>query len=181
MYKRQGHHLALDAIELLGDSAPHVIFAGSPPPGQEHFAISLDAEIRERGLQDRVTRIPFTDELPSLLAAADVCLVPSTRPEPFGLVAIEAMAVGTPVIGADHGGLQEIIEDGVTGALFEPCSPASLAATVERLLSNREQLSSMGTAARERQQELFSHESYASAMLKVYESLTAPWALSAAA
>ena len=171
----KGHRLVLDAIEALGDAAPQVVFAGSPPPGQEHFAISLDAEVRERGLQERVTRIPFTDDLPSLLAAADVCLVPSTRPEPFGLVAIEAMAVGTPVIAADHGGLPEIVQDGFTGALFEPCSASSLAAALKDVFADGKRLESMGAAALTRQQAMFTHESYAEAMLDVYASLTAPW------
>ncbi len=177
----KGHRLALDAIEALGDAAPYVVFAGSPPPGQEHFAISLDAEIRDRGLEGRVTRIPFTDDLPSLLAAADVCLVPSTRPEPFGLVAIEAMAVGTPVVGADHGGLQEIVEEGVTGRLFEPCSADALAAALEDVLSDGERLQAMGAAATRRQRAMFTHEGYAKAMLDVYESLTAPWSARKAA
>jgi glycosyltransferase involved in cell wall biosynthesis len=171
----KGHRLSLDAIEALGDAAPHLVFAGSPPPGQEHFAIDLDAEIRKRRLEGKVTRIPFTEDLPSLLAAADVCLVPSTRPEPFGLVAIEAMAVGTPVVGAGHGGLVEIVEDCVTGQLFEPCSSDSLAAAIKDVLSGDERLEAMGAAAQARQQALFTHEGYAQAMLDVYGSLTAPW------
>lgn len=170
----KGHRLSLDAIESLGDAAPHLVFAGSPPPGQEHFAVDLDAEIRRRRLQGKVTRIPFTEDLPSLLAAADVCLVPSTRPEPFGLVAIEAMAVGTPVVGAGHGGLMEIVEDGVTGKLFEPCSSDSLAAAMKDVLSGDGRLEVMGAAAQARQQALFTHEGYAQAMLDVYGSLTAP-------
>ncbi|QDV05115.1 D-inositol 3-phosphate glycosyltransferase [Planctomycetes bacterium Poly30] len=177
----KGQRLALDAAERLGDACPRIVIAGSPPPGQEHFAIRLDAEIRERGLAERVMRIPFTEDLPSLLAAADVCLVPSTRPEPFGLVAIEAMAVGTPVIAADHGGLQEIVEHGVTGALFAPGSADALAGAMRDVLGDPGRLASMGPAARERQRSMFTHERYAEEMLGVYESLMAPWAVQRAA
>ena len=172
----KGHRLVLDAVESMSAPAPHVVFAGSPPPGQEHFAIQLDADVRERGLQDRITRIPFTDDLPSLLAAADVCLVPSTRPEPFGLVAIESMAVGTPVLAAGHGGLPEIVEDDVTGALFVPGDVDSLVAKLTHVLADPARLAAMGAAALKRQQAMFTHESYAEAMLGVYASLTAPWA-----
>ncbi len=177
----KGHRLALDAAEKLGDTGPRLVFAGSPPPGQEHFAIRLDAEIKARGLSERVTRIPFTEDLPSLLAAADVCIVPSTRPEPFGLVAIEAMAVGTPVVAANHGGLQEIVDDGVTGALFEPRSADSLAAKLDQILSDPDRLARMGTASKGRQQALFTHELYTERMLDVYGSLMAPWTAQLAA
>lgn len=171
----KGQRLTLDAVEALGDAAPHVVFAGSPPPGQEHFATRLDAAIKDRGLGDRVTRVPFTDDLPSLLRAADVCLVPSTRPEPFGLVAIEAMAMGTPVIAAGHGGLVEIVEDGITGALFEPCDAGALARAIATVLGDVPRLRAMGVMARARQEKLFTHERYCASILAVYESLVTPW------
>ena len=177
----KGHRLALDAAERLGEDGPRFVFAGSPPPGQEHYALRLDAEIKARGLSDWVSRIPFTDDLPSPLAAADVCIVPSTRPEPFGIVAIEAMAVGTPVVAAAHGGLQEIVDDGATGALFTPRSADDLVAKLTYVLADPERLARMGRAAAERQQALFTHERYAEQMLSIYASLTAPWTASLAA
>lgn len=177
----KGQHLALDAAERMGEACPRIVIAGSPPPGQEHFALRLDARIRDGGLRGRVLRIPFTEDLPSLLAAADVCLVPSTRPEPFGLVAVEAMAVGTPVIAADHGGLQEIVEHGVTGALFAPGCADGLAGALRDVLGDPGRLAAMGVAARKRQQSMFTHERYAAEMLGVYESLMAPWAARRAA
>ena len=57
------------------------------------------------------------DELVALAAAADVAVVPSIY-EPFGLVALEAAAVGTPLVVADTGGLREVVEHGVTGLRF---------------------------------------------------------------
>jgi glycogen(starch) synthase len=74
-------------------------------------------------------------ELAALLAAADCAVVPS-RYEPFGLVALEAAAAGTPVAAADVGGLAEIVADGRTGVRFAPGDPAALAAAVERVLAD---------------------------------------------
>jgi hypothetical protein len=64
-------------------------------------------------------------------------LVPSLD-EPFGLVALEALAVGSAVLASRAGALPEIIEDGHSGLLFEAASPASLASSIRRLLGDRE-------------------------------------------
>lgn len=74
-------------------------------------------------------------ELAALLAAADVALVPSSY-EPFGMVALEASASGTPVIAGAAGGLPEVVTSGETGLLVPPRDPDSLAAAIVRLLDD---------------------------------------------
>ena len=181
----KGQDLALASWRKLtgsrGLAAPHLVIAGSPPPGQEHFGQAIDASIQEHGLANRVQRIPFTSDLPSMLAAADLCLVPSTRPEPFGLVAIEAMAMGTPVVAAAHGGLVEIVVDGETGALFQPGCADALAEALVRVLDDDVARSAMGEAARARQRELFTVKRYGDTMLEIYGELLAPWSTRSAA
>lgn len=100
-------------------------------------------ELREQARALRLGRsvefpgfVPDAD-LAALLAAADCAVVPS-RYEPFGLVALEAAAAGTPVAVSDVGGLAEIVADGRTGLRFPPASPPALAAAVERLLADPE-------------------------------------------
>jgi glycogen synthase len=78
--------------------------------------------------------IPDAD-LAALVAAADCAVVPS-RYEPFGLVALEAAAAGTPVAASDVGGLAEIVADGRTGVLFAPGDPAAPAGAVDRVLAD---------------------------------------------
>ncbi len=73
------------------------------------------------------------EELTALVAAADVAVVPSLY-EPFGLVALEAAAVGTPLVVGDTGGLREFVEHEVTGLRFPPGDPTALADAVTRLL-----------------------------------------------
>ena len=66
---------------------------------------------------------------------ADVTLVPSRWPEPFGMTGLESMRCGRPVVAANHGGIPEWLGEGCGGALFTPGSPEALARAVERVLS----------------------------------------------
>lgn len=83
-------------------------------------------------------------------AHAGVAVVPSVWPEPFGMVAVEAMAAGVPVVAAAGGGLAEIVVDGVTGALVRPGDPAGLARAVRDLVADPQRRARMGEAARQR-------------------------------
>lgn len=78
------------------------------------------------------------NELKALIAAADVAIVPSLY-EPFGLVALEAMSLGTPVVAARTGGLADIVVDGETGTTFNPGDPVDLAHTLLRVLDHPQQ------------------------------------------
>ncbi|HKR98427.1 MAG TPA: glycosyltransferase, partial [Candidatus Dormibacteraeota bacterium] len=88
-------------------------------------------------------------ELADLYALADLCVVPS-RTESFGLVALEAQALGTPVVASAVGGLTEIVEDGVTGILVEGRDPHDFAVAIARVLRDRELRERMGAEARSR-------------------------------
>jgi glycosyltransferase involved in cell wall biosynthesis len=77
-------------------------------------------------------------------------LVPSVWPEPFGQVAVEAMASGRPVVASDTGGLSDVVVDGETGLLVPPGDEAELAAAIERLLADPAERDRMGRAARAR-------------------------------
>ncbi len=84
---------------------------------------------------------------------SDICAVPSTWEEPFGLVAIEAMATGRPCVVADVGGLQDIVIPGQTGYIFDRDSPAALAEALAKLLDDPEGRRRMGDAGRKRVEE----------------------------
>ena len=93
-----------------------------------------------RHFRDTPTHFPGFmrgEELVRAYRAADVFLFPSTT-ETFGLVALEAMACGVPVIAADAGGVRDIIRDGETGLLFDPERPAEIGAMVRRLKESSE-------------------------------------------
>ena len=87
------------------------------------------------------------EELAGAYASADAFLFPSST-ETLGLVLLEAMAAGCPVVGANRGGIPDIVSDGLNGCLYEPDQPGSLEAAVRRLLGNAEERESLRQAAR---------------------------------
>ena len=132
----KGFQLALEAlpglIERLGDV--RFIVAGSGTAEQE-----LRTQATELGLDDHGTFMGWIgdDVLHSLYRIADLTVVPSIY-EPFGLVALEAMASGCPCLVADTGGLREVVPNADVGLRFRSRDPGSLAAMAERLLTDRE-------------------------------------------
>ncbi|MBW3632249.1 MAG: glycosyltransferase, partial [Chloroflexi bacterium] len=87
------------------------------------------------------------DRLPLFYSAADVVAVPS-RYESFGLVAVEALACGTPVVASRVGGLRFTIEEGTTGFLVKPQSPEALATAIETIVSDESLRIGMSGASR---------------------------------
>ena len=158
----KGQPLLIAAAARLHAEHPDVRFVcvGDAPPGQDHFTAGFDAAVSGAGLEGVVLRAPFRSDVASMYAAADVCVVPSTRPEPFGLVAAEAMALGRAVVAADHGGVAEIVVHGETGLLFEPGDADALAVSLSQLIGDRDQREQFGAAGLARQQREFSVARY---------------------
>jgi glycosyltransferase involved in cell wall biosynthesis len=111
------------------------------------------------------------DELTHLYRSSAVTAVPSLY-EPFGLVALEAMASGCPVVVGQVGGLTELVEDGVSGFMVEPGDHLGLAARLAALLSDRDLAHATGLAAR-RRAEHFDWATTARRTIEHYESLVA--------
>ncbi len=91
-----------------------------------------------------------SSQVSELYAKADICVFPSIWEEPFGLVALEAMAVGRPVIAANSGGLNDIVVHEKTGLLYDRNNDAALAHHLEFLIENKERRIQMGQAGRAR-------------------------------
>lgn len=130
----KGFQLALEAlpglIERLG--AVRFLVAGSGTHEKE-----LKAQAEQLGLMEHGTFLGWIgdDVLHSLYRISDLCVIPSIY-EPFGLVALEAMASGCPCIVADTGGLREVVPNDDVGLRFRSRDSASLAAMVERVLTD---------------------------------------------
>jgi D-inositol-3-phosphate glycosyltransferase len=124
------------------------------------------------GVGERVAFVGAVDHdlLPLYYNAADVCVVPSHY-ESFGLVAIEAMASGLPVVASRVGGLTGTVKDGETGYLVPWLCPEPFAERIELLLDNEPLRASLGEAAREAVAR-YRWENVAGAVIAVYESLT---------
>ncbi|MFB2896157.1 glycosyltransferase family 4 protein [Aerosakkonemataceae cyanobacterium BLCC-F50] len=138
--------------------------------GKEYDRIA--SIVDELGLND-ITIFPgrlSREVLPNYYTAADVTVVPSHY-EPFGLVTIESMACGTPVIGSDVGGLQFTIVPEETGLLCPPKDNAAFAAAIDRILGNPEWRNKLGVNARERVEEMFSWDGVAAQLTNLYLDL----------
>jgi D-inositol-3-phosphate glycosyltransferase len=127
---------------------------------------------RRQGIEQRIAFVGAVDHetLPLYYNAADVCVVPSHY-ESFGLVAVEAMASGIPVVASRVGGLMGTIRDGETGYLIPWLCPEPFAERIELLLDNEPLRRNLGEAAREAVGR-YRWENVAGAIMDVYEELT---------
>lgn len=131
------------ALIIGEDSGDGVLGGGERNHLQDH--------VRDAGVANRVRflgAVPH-ERVGDYYALADICVVPS-RTESFGLVALEAQSLGTPVVAAAVGGLTEIVEDGVTGILVPGRDPRRYADAIASVLADPERRERMGGAARER-------------------------------
>ena len=124
-------------------------------------------------------RVSIQDAIPhSELAQhyryADIFVVPSVWNEPFGMVIVEAMSSGLPVIGTRGGGIPEIVEDGETGILVERGDAIGLAEAIARLVEKKDLRLSMGQAGRQRALQLFSWEKASQCLLHHYREFMDP-------
>lgn len=101
-----------------------------------------------RGLEEVVHFVPFQPEISAALSDLDVLLHASVKPEPFGRVLIEAMAVGVPVVAARGGGVPEIITDGQDGLLASPGDEAAYVAALRSLAASPARRAALGAAGR---------------------------------
>lgn len=111
-------------------------------------------EVERYGLTDDVVFLGKLESVAELLSCADLFLLPSEQ-ESFGLVALEAMASGVPVVGTSGSGLAEVVEDGVTGFLHPVGDFEAMAESGTRLLTDPVLWTGMSVAGRERAVDLF--------------------------
>lgn len=165
---------AVGQSQLRGNPDLKLIIGGGSRPGQSDGLERdrIESIVAELGMTD-FTIFPgrIGDEtLPLYYAAADVCVVPSHY-EPFGLVAIEAMASGTPVVASDVGGLQFTVVPEETGLLAPPKDEVAFGAAIDRILMNPDYRNRLGKAARQRVETKFSWEGVAQQLSDLYTNL----------
>lgn len=179
MVPRKGIDTLIEALGLLrrgyGIDARMLIVGGNseePDPVQTPEIARLQSIAREQGVEDAVDfrGARPRNSLKHYYSAADVF---ATTPwyEPFGITPLEAMACGTPVIGADVGGIKYSVVDRETGYLVPPRDPDALAARLACLLTNPELATQFGARGRERVMNAFTWELVARQVLRVYHEV----------
>jgi phosphatidylinositol alpha-mannosyltransferase len=162
---QKGFEIMLRAFERLASEVGdvHLLVAGD---GRDRVLLrSLPGDLRSRIL--RLGTIPH-EALPRYQAAADVFVSPATGQESFGIVLVEAMAAGVPVVASDIEGYREVVRDGVDGLLVPPNDPNALAAAIRRVLSEPELAAALKTEGRSRAQ-AFSWQEVAPRLEAVYD------------
>jgi glycosyltransferase involved in cell wall biosynthesis len=146
----RAHHfkrldVAIDGLAQLRDERVHLVVAGDG-----ELRPDFERRAAEAGLADRVHflgTVPHA-ELPAVLRASDVFLLTTEPPESFGIVLIEAMASGLPVIATDYPGVRAVVDDGENGLLIHQGDAAAVAGAIRRLVDDPSQRAAMGAAGR---------------------------------
>jgi D-inositol-3-phosphate glycosyltransferase len=170
---RKGVDDAIRALVALPDV--ELVIAGGPPAAalpQDRQARRLRRIARQAGVADRVhlRGAVARADVPALLRSADVAVCTPWY-EPFGIVPLEAMACGIPVVASAVGGMLDTVVNGVTGLHVPPCDPEALAMALRRLLDDPDLRRRMGESGRMRAVSDYGWETVAARTLEVYRSV----------
>ncbi len=148
------------------------IMVGGAPP-DSGFPDELEAMGVEKGCSDCIKMVGSCADMPAAYLLSGCVISASTDPEAFGRVAVEAQAMGRPVIATNHGGARETVDDGVTGALVPPGDPQALAEAMDAFLHlDAGTCGQINLKARARVAAHFSTRRMTDATLKVYERVS---------
>jgi glycosyltransferase involved in cell wall biosynthesis len=161
----KGLTMLIEAWQRLPSAVP-LLVAGDGPMRRE-----LELEVAKK----RIPAVQFAgrlgrNEVHDAMKKAAFVVVPSAWHEPFGLVVAEAFACGTPVLGASIGGIQEMLDDQVTGLHFAAGDPDALAQKAAWAWEHRLELTAMGKAARRTYEDRYTAEANYSLLMKIYDS-----------
>jgi glycosyltransferase involved in cell wall biosynthesis len=163
----KGHRYLLESVQLACRHIPglRVLVVGEGP-----LRAKLEANTRSLHLDVVVSFLDWRDDVASLMATSDLFVLPSTR-ESFGLVILEALALGVPVIATRVGGVPEIIQTGETGILVEPRNPEALADAMIWALTNPTQAGQLARQGQAVVRQRFSVEEMTKATNRVYHEV----------
>ncbi len=168
----KGVHVLVNAVPQVLEGHPELrcVVVGGDHPLEPGYRSELERLIDAQGLSEHVVLAGRQDDVRPWLQAMDI-VVHASENEPFGLVLLEAMALGKPVIAAASGGPTEIIRDSIDGVLIPHGDDAVLADELSALLADADRRRRLGRAAQERAS-AFSSRSYAERFTEVVRELT---------
>jgi glycosyltransferase involved in cell wall biosynthesis len=172
----KGQDVFLQALALVVQAHPQVrgLLVGRDADPARSYELRLRKQARALGLDARLSWLDWQDDIWSVYAAADVLVHASKQPEPFGLVLVEAMALGRPVIATRAGGVLDIITDGETGRLVAPGNVADLAAAMQEHVAQPQRVNPWTCQARAVVRQRFAIEHNAQQVLAIYAKLLNP-------
>lgn len=167
----KGQKLLVDAAEIVHKAMPNIIFkiAGDVYTGEDHLKEELIQYIADKHLENIIVLLGQINDMDGFYRNIDLFVLPSTQPEPFGLVVIEAMEYGLPVIATNHGGPVEIITEGVDGYLVDYQNAEQMAERIIELMSNEKKRKEMGIKGQEKKRNQFSVPAMVQGIENVFE------------
>jgi len=164
---QKGHKYLIAAIDTIAETGipVHLALVGDGP-----LRPNLLQQSSEIGWGSRVHFLGKRFDVPNVMAAFDVFVHPSLW-EGFGIVLLEAMALGLPIVASDVCAIPDIVSDGQTGLLVPPGDSHGLAAAIIRLYRDRKLAKGLGQAGRSRLAQHFSLDEMVRKMIEVYEEL----------
>lgn len=167
----KGQHVLIEALALLADMDFICIIAGKDE-GHEEYRMELQDQIVARGLEGRVRLADATQYMNEAYQLSQLVVVPSTKPEAFGRVAVEAQAMGLAVVATDHGGARETVIPNETGYLVPPGDAEAMSAAIRFALErDPAAVKAMGDYARRQVAEHYSSQQMKDKTLAVYREL----------
>ncbi|MDN3587269.1 glycosyltransferase family 4 protein [Pedobacter aquatilis] len=169
-WKGQDYFINIAKLILQKQPNTKFIIAGDAYPGNDHLVDKLVNRIENENLKNSVYYLGYRTDIPNILNSLDIFVLPSTSPDPFPTVILEAMASSKPVIATKHGGACEMIADEVTGILI-PFDDAKISAVrILDLLSDKTKIEEMGKLAKIRIDTLFSLDSFKESILNLFKA-----------
>jgi len=164
----KGHRYFLEAAARVRHKAPGARFV---VVGEGPMRPLIEQWRQELGLKDDVTMTGYRTDIPEVLSALDLLVLPSTGNEGVPQAILQAMAMAKPVVASDIGGIREAVTPGQTGVLVPPRDPIILADRIIDLLNDRAAHERMGRRAREIAMERWTLDRMVERVLAVYEGL----------
>lgn len=171
---RKGIDMLLEVAPRVWKEIPDAVFliAGPDAVNEGAFADHLRSEVRHMGIGERIRFLGSRNDIHDLLSASDLFFLPS-RAEPFGIVFLEAMFAGVPVVASRVGGIPEVVAPPEGGLLVDDYAPQSFAAALGRLLQDHSLRERISATAKERAESVFGYEQLSGVLTATYHDLLA--------
>ncbi len=170
----KGHLVLIEAVKMIEARRPgalKVIIAGDPQ-GRHSYVQEIKSAIASAQLHEVVALVGHVGQMPTAFAASDIAVFPVIEAEAFGRGAVEAQAMGVPVVTSNLGGFTETVVEGETGFLVAPGAAQALAGAIERVIDLGPQArAEMGRKGRDRARAQYSKAALQTATLAVYQRL----------
>ena len=171
----KGQDVVVRAVAELMTDFPRLgcVVVGGLVRGADEYLRGMRAFVASRGLERQVRFVGHRLDIADVVGALDVLVHASIRPEPFGRVLIEGMALGKPIVATVGGGVPEIVVDEETGLLVPAADVGAMAAALRRLLGDAALRARFGAAGERRVRSHFSLASYVPGVEAVYAAVLA--------